>query len=354
MSKIKIGITIGDLNGIGPEVVLKALSNKKIFKFCTPIIYASTKAVSYHKNIVSLEDLPLHGISNAEHADPEKINVVNVWNEVMNITIGKATDIGGKYAFRSLERATEDLQKGLIDGIITAPINKKAMNMSGFPFPGHTEYLTQKLSEGEESVMLMVQDGLRVGLVTNHLPISKVAAQITHALVLKKIQIMHETLMIDFGLDRPLIAVLGLNPHAGDEGVLGHEEEMIIRPAVLEAKEQGIMVMGPFPADGFFGAGQYQKYDGILAMYHDQGLIPFKTLAFGGGVNYTAGLPFIRTSPDHGTAYDIAGKNVADHASFLQALFLGIDIVKSRRNFAEMHANPLVRSSKPLEEVEGS
>ncbi len=344
----KIGISIGDINGIGPEVIIKTLSDKKLLDYCVPVIYGSSKIVSYHKNIVGTE-FQFVPIRSAERITPERINVVNCWNEVVNITLGKATEEGGQYAFKALEMAVGELKAGFIDALVTAPISKEAMQMAGFPFPGHTEYITQAMS-ASDSLMMMVSESLRIGLATSHIPLRQVPEALTKDLLMKKIQIFHETMQIDFGYDRPTIAVLGLNPHAGENGMLGNEEEQIIRPAIIECKKKGILVNGPFPADGFFGAGQYHKYDGIIAMYHDQGLIPFKALSFDTGVNYTAGLAKgIRTSPDHGTAFDIAGKNEADPSSFRHALFLALDILRNRRQYFEMRANPLRKREKPAE-----
>jgi len=339
MEKIRIGITVGDINGVGLEVILKTVANKGIFNLCTPVVYGSSKVVSYHKNIVGV-DFPFNSIRSAEQIEDNKVNIVNCWQDTVNITLGKLTDQSGKYAQKSLEVAVQELKAGLIDAIVTAPINKKAMQLAGFPFPGHTEFLTEHLGNGH-SVMLLTSDVMRVGLVTNHLPVSQVAAAITKELIFKKLSILNNALKIDFGIEKPTIAVLGLNPHAGDEGAIGTEEEDIIRPTILHAKESGILAMGPFPADGFFGSMQHKKYDAILAMYHDQGLIPFKALSFGSGVNYTAGLTGVRTSPDHGTAYDIAGKNEADPSSFREALYLAIDIAKNRFRYAADHVNPM-------------
>lgn len=345
-----IGITIGDMNGIGLEVVLKTLSAPQILVMCTPVIYGNTKVVSYHKNIIENSDLIFHSLRTNDRPHPGKINVVNCWDENVNVTLGKATEEGGKYALRSLEAAVEDVKKRNVDALVTAPINKKAMQLAGFPYPGHTEYLTQHWGRNQQSLMLMASDVLRVGLVTNHLPLKEVTEVITKELLLEKIQLLHDTLRIDFGIERPTIAVLGLNPHAGDEGVIGQEEERIIRPAIVERKKGGIFAMGPFPADGFFANGQFSKFDGILAMYHDQGLVPFKTLAFGGGVNFTAGLAGVRTSPDHGTAYDIAGQNIANPDSFRSALFLAIDIARNRHEFFDARKDALVQREKQLED----
>ncbi len=339
MQKLTIGITCGDINGIGLEVILKALIGEKLGAVKT-VIYGSTKVVAYHKNILTQENINFNNISSADRAEPNRINIINCWQDQVNVQLGKASDMGGKYAAMALERAVEDLRTGQIDALVTAPINKKSMQLAEFGFPGHTEFIQKRLG-ADESVMLMVADELRVGLVTNHLPISKVAEQIKKGKILKKIKIMAETLRIDFGIQKPTIAVLGLNPHAGDDGAIGSEEIEIIRPAVEEAKAQGIFANGPFSADAFFGSGQFAKYDGILAMYHDQGLIPFKALSFGSGTNYTAGLSGIRTSPDHGTAFDIAGQGVADDSSFLKAVFLAADLARNRKNYLEMTANPL-------------
>ncbi|HMQ49094.1 MAG TPA: 4-hydroxythreonine-4-phosphate dehydrogenase PdxA [Saprospiraceae bacterium] len=347
MEKLKIGISIGDINGIGLEIILKTLSQSALLQHCTPIIYGSSKVVSYHKNIVG-EDCEFHSLREGEKFHFDKVNVVNCWQENVNITLGKASEIGGQYAWRSLDAAVKSLKRKEIDALVTAPINKEAMNMAGFPFPGHTEYLTKELGS-HSSLMFLVNDEIRIGLATNHLPVSEIASHLTKEGIIQKVQMMHESLKMDFGLERPTIAVLGLNPHAGDGGTIGLEEEQIIRPAIVECKKKGMMVMGPFPADGFFGSGQYKKFDAILAMYHDQGLIPFKLLAFGSGVNYTAGLSHVRTSPDHGTAFDLAGKNAADPSSFRQALFLAIDIAQSRNDYADMHKNALVKRDKPKE-----
>lgn len=344
MEKPKIGISIGDINGIGLEVIIKTISNPKVLRLCTPVIYGSAKVLSYHKNITELE-FPFHQIRYGEKFQQNAVNVVNCWQESVNINLGQITEEGGIYAIKSLEGAVKELKEGRIDGLVTAPINKETMALANFGFPGHTEYLTHAFGQSE-SLMFMIQDNLRVGLVTNHLPLHQVANAITKNQIIRKINLMEASLQKDFGIDKPTIALLGLNPHAGDGGAIGKEEDEIIRPAVLECKKNGLLAFGPFPADGFFGSGNYARYDGILAMYHDQGLIPFKLLSFGGGTNFTAGLPFVRTSPDHGTAFEIAGKNIADPGSFRTALFTCIDLVRSRLQFQEDHANPLVRRHK--------
>lgn len=344
MEKVKIGISVGDINGIGLEVILKALSNKLINNQCIPIIYATSKVVARHKNVTKL-DFRFHNIHTATKAHDDKINVINICKDEVNIDFGKASEISGTFAMQSLDAASKDLKEGLIDGIVTAPINKFAMKKAGFAHPGHTEFLTHYFGV-KESLMLLVRDGLRVGLVTNHLPIKEVAAAITKEVIIEKLNIFNKTLKRDFGIERPLIAVLGLNPHAGDNGAIGDEEEKIIRPAIIELKKKGLMVMGPFPADGFFGSSSFLKYDGILAMYHDQGLGPFKALTFGEGMNFTAGLPVVRTSPDHGTALDIAGKNEADPTSFRNALYGAIDIYRNRKSYDVNHENP-VQKQRP-------
>lgn len=349
MEKVKVGISIGDINGIGLEVILKTLQNQQLLNYCTPIIYGSSKVISYHKNIVGIDDFFFQNLSSAERPNPNKVNIVNCWQDNISIALGTISEEGGKYAYISLAQAVNDLKVGLIDALVTAPINKQAMQMANFPHPGHTEYLTKEL-DGEESLMLMVNEDLRVGLVTNHLPIKDVAQQITKEAIIKKVKIFNETLQVDFGIDRPVIAVMSLNPHAGDGGVIGEEEETIIRPALIELKKSGILAFGPFPADGFFGSKQRAKFHGILAMYHDQGLVPFKTLSFGNGVNFTAGLSGVRTSPDHGTGFDIAGKNEADPSSFRSALFLAIDIAKSRWEYKDMRKNQLIKKEKQYEE----
>ncbi len=349
MDKLKIGISIGDINGIGLEVILKALSHKKIVDRCTAIVYGSSKVVSYHKNIVGI-DFHFQSINKIEQANANKVNILNCWQDSVNITLGKPSKESGQYAWQSLDSAVNDLQNNKIDALVTAPISKEAMHLAEFPHPGHTEYLTQKLGS-KESLMFMVNDDLRIGVATNHIALKEVAPTLSKDLIVQKIRLMNNCLKMDFGIERPTIAVLGLNPHASDNGVFGQEEEELIRPAVVECKKKGVMVMGPFAADGFFGSSQFTKFDGILAMYHDQGLVPFKLMSFGKGVNYTAGLSAVRTSPDHGTAFELAGKNMADPSSFLQALFQAMDIAQSRKDYEDMHANALVKRKKETEDV---
>ncbi len=342
---ITIGITCGDINGIGLETVLKALLLKKAGQQFCLIIYGSTKVVAYHKNIITTENIQFFSVNTPEEAQPGRINIINCWTDNVNITLGKPTEVSGKCAYLALERAVSDLKAGSLDALVTAPIHKKAMQMAGFPFVGHTEYLTQALG-GEESVMLLVSDELRVGLVSGHLPLREVPNAITLQKVFKKTLILSETLRVDFGINKPTVAVLGLNPHAGDEGAIGSEEQTILQPAIEQAREHGVLAYGPFPADSFFGSGLFRKFDAVLAMYHDQGLGPFKTLSFGEGINYTAGLSAVRTSPDHGTAYDIAGKGEADETSFIRALYLAADIARNRNDYLEMRANSLEISKR--------
>lgn len=345
---MRIGITLGDLNGIGLEVIIKTLSNSNICNLCTPIIYANSKIVAYHKNIVERPDFQFQNAKNVHNISNGKINVVNCWQDQVNISLGKATAEGGKYAMKSLDWAINDLQKNLIDAVVTAPINKHAMKMADFPYPGHTEFFTKQFNV-EESLMTMVSDHLKVALVTNHIPLAEVSSKITKSLVLKKLNLFYKSLQVDFAISKPKIAILGINPHAGDEGTIGEEENAVIKPVVNEAKKKGKLVYGPFAADGFFGSGMFKKYDGVLSMYHDQGLVAFKALSFGNGVNFTAGLPIVRTSPDHGTGFDIVGENKADPASFRQAIFTAIDIVRNRKDHAEDHTNPLKSRKEALE-----
>lgn len=351
MQKIKVGITIGDVNGVGLEVILKTIADDRMLKHISPVLYGTTKIVSYHKNIIGLHDLSLKTVDEAKFAYKDRVSVVNCIDEDVTIELGKATEIGGKVAKIAIERAVADLQAGDIDVLVTGPINKEAMKLAGFEYIGHTEMLTEA-SDKKESLMFMVSDNVRVGLVTNHLEIGKVAGSITKEQIHAKLKIMNETLIQDFGLIKPRIAVLGLNPHAGDGGAIGQEDEEIIRPTVLEAKKNGMMAFGPYPADGFFGSAQYTKFDGVLAMYHDQGLIPFKSLTFGTGVNFTAGLDFVRTSPDHGTAYDIVGKGEADPQSFRNAVYAALDIYRHRNDHADMNSNKLKKRSGKIAKIE--
>jgi 4-hydroxythreonine-4-phosphate dehydrogenase len=342
---IKVGISIGDINGIGPEVILKALKDTRILLDCTPIIYGSTKVFSHYKKILHEHDFNYQTCKSAEEALIRKVNIVNVWSEDANIEMGKITENGGKYAFLSLESATQDLASGKIDVLVTAPISKEAMAKSGFKFPGHTEYLAD-LSGVEEALMVLVSGNLRVALVTTHIPVKEVSTTLTKDKILQKIKLFETSLKKDFGIIKPKIAVFGLNPHAGENGKIGTEEQEIIAPAIQQARNENILAFGPYPADGFFGSDARSQFDGVLAMYHDQGLTAFKALAFEDGVNYTAGLPIVRTSPDHGTAFDIVGLNKASESSMRQAIYVAMDIYKNKQFTKEIHANPLAFSPK--------
>lgn len=353
MNKIKLGITIGDINGIGPEVIIKALSDNTLLKHFTPIIYGSTKVLTYHKNTIKDSSFNYMAISNLDNIAHGKVNVINCWENETDIQFGKASKEGGQYAIKALERATDDLKEGKIDGLVTAPINKHSMHLADFPYPGHTEYLSKKLGQGK-SLMMMVSPNLKVALVTNHLALGEVTDKINKDIIRKKINLLHKTLIQDYGIEKPVIAVLGLNPHAGDDGVIGSEEDDFIRPMINEAKRDGKIIMGPYAADGFFGSSQFKKADAILAMYHDQGLIPFKALSFRSGVNYTAGLDYVRTSPDHGTGYDIVGKDKADASSMRAAIYLALDTIRNRQQYISDHSNKMdASSSKQLSREKG-
>ncbi|MDF2431421.1 MAG: hypothetical protein JWP44_1052 [Mucilaginibacter sp.] len=341
--KIKVGISIGDINGIGLEIILKTLADSRIYDYCTPIVYGHTKLASFYRRTVHLDELNFAVITHAGEVigkKDRKPNMINCWEEDVKVEPGIVNATAGKYSFISLERATNDLISGEIDALVTAPINKDNIQSDQFNFPGHTEYL-QERDGAAESLMFLVSDTLRVGVVTGHIPIVKVAESITTEKILAKLKLMEHSLRNDFWIRKPKIAVLGLNPHAGDNGLIGDEEQKNIIPAIEEARNNDILAFGPYPADGFFANGTYLQFDAVLAMYHDQGLIPFKQIAFESGVNFTAGLNFVRTSPDHGTAYDIAGKNMASEISFREALFTAIHIVKRRRETVELHENPL-------------
>ena len=342
---IIVGISIGDLNGIGSEVVLKTFEDSRMLELCTPVIFANVKIMSFVKKSFESTSM-LHGIDKLDQIVVGKINVFNLWKEGVDLNPGTNDEKIGQYAIKSFVAATKALKEGVIDVLVTAPINKYNIQSETFKFPGHTDYLDQEL-EGN-ALMLMVQDNLRVGLLTDHIPLSEVASKLTEELIIKKIETVRQSLIQDFSVNKPKIAVLGLNPHCGDGGVIGTEDDLVIKPALKKLFEKGTLVFGPFAADGFFGSNQYEKYDAIIAAYHDQGLIPFKTLSFGKGVNYTAGLNKIRTSPDHGTAYDIAGKGIADYNSFKEAVYLAIDIYNSRNQYKEISEKPLKTKEKQL------
>lgn len=338
--KLKIGITIGDVNGIGLEVIIKSLFDNRITDYFIPIVYGNTKVASFHRKAIAINDFSFNVVNSADQANPKRPNMINCWQEDVKITLGEQNEIGGKYAFLSLEKATEDLLAGNIDALVTAPINKHNIQQDGFDFPGHTEYLQAK-SGASDVLMFMVSDELKIGVVTGHIPVKDIAPSLTSDAIVHKLKMMNSSLKTDFWIQKPKIAVLGLNPHAGDNGLIGTEDEKIITPAVEKAKSEGVFCFGPYPADGFFASDTYTKFDAVLAMYHDQGLIPFKHIASRTGVNYTAGLPFVRTSPDHGTGYDIAGKNMASANSFTEALFTAVHIVERRREQKELSAKPL-------------
>ena len=341
--KIKIGITHGDINGIGYEVILKTLADERMTDFCTPVIYGSHKIALYHQKIMELPSINFKIINKAEEAVDGKVNLLNCVDDNLKIDFGRSTPEAGSVAFMALEAATADLKRGIIHTLLTAPINKNNIQRDEFSFPGHTEYLEKKFSdEGKhKSIMIMTCDSLHVALVTTHLPVCEIKTKLTKEAVVEKLTLFNTSLIQDFGVIKPCIAVLALNPHAGDNGLLGAEEESVLIPAIVEAERKGISAFGPYPADSFFGSSSRHQFDGILAMYHDQGLIPFKLLAMENGVNYTAGLPVVRTSPAHGTAYDIAGKNMASEASFRNALYVAIDIYRQRQSYKEMTSNPL-------------
>ena len=338
--KIKVGITHGDINGIGYEVILKAFSDPVMLELCTPVIYGSPKVAAYHRKAMDLST-NFSIVVSAANAQDGKVNIVNCIEEELKVELTKPTAEGGKAALMALEKALAEYQEGLFDILVTAPINKQTIQSDSFHFPGHTEYIQERVGNGKEALMILLKGDFRVALVTGHIPVSEIASHITKELVQRKLQIFHRSLKQDFGIDNPRIAVFSLNPHAGDNGLLGSEEQDIIIPAMKEMIAQGIQCFGPYPADGFMGSGNYTHFDGILAMYHDQGLAPFKALAMDEGVNVTAGLPIVRTSPAHGTAYDIAGKGVASEDSFRQAVYVALDIFRNRCIEKEISARPL-------------
>ena len=325
-----IGFTVGDINGVGPELIMKAFSNKSLLSMCTPIIYGSGRLFAYYRKALQMTEFNYKQIKSIDDVDVRRINMISCWEDELNISPGESTPDGGKASYLSLRTATKDWVAGHIDALVTAPINKSNIQNDEFKFAGHTEYLTKEAG-ATNSLMLMTSPELKVGVVTSHIPLSQVSQSLTQDSIVQKVNILNKSLINDFGISKPKIAVLGLNPHAGDNGLLGLEEEKIIKPALDNLKRKNVLAFGPFSADGFFGNAQYLSYDGVVAMYHDQGLIPFKTIAFEEGVNYTAGINLIRTSPDHGTAYEIAGKNKVNIQSFLQSIYTIIDIVKNRK-----------------------
>lgn len=339
-SKIRIGITHGDINGVGYEVILKAFSDPAMLELCTPVVYGSPKVAAYHRKAMDIQT-SFSIVSSAEEVQAEKLNIVNCTDDELKVELAKPTAEAGKAALDALEKALEDYRNGWIDVLVTAPINKHTIQSDTFHFPGHTEYIEERVGEGQKALMILLKDDFRIALVTGHIPVRDIAKEITKEAVMEKLAIFHRSLKEDFGVDSPRIAVFSLNPHAGDNGLIGTEENEIIIPAMKEMIAKGVQCFGPYPADGFMGSGNYVHFDGILAMYHDQGLAPFKALAMDEGVNFTAGLPIVRTSPAHGTAYDIAGQGVAAEDSFRQAIYVAMDVYRNRMIEKEIHARPL-------------
>jgi len=344
MGKPKIGISIGDINGIGPEIVIKTFSDKRMLNICTPIIYASAKTMIHFKKLMSVDEFRFDKTASAEQAKEGRVNVIDCWNDEVEFKLGEVTETAGRMAHVSLDYCLNDVKEGKLDAMVTAPIHKKSMQLANFPFPGHTEYL-EKETDGK-ALMMLCHEGLRVALVTTHIPVSEIAQALDKKRIMSTIERLNKSLQVDFDIDRPNIAVLGLNPHAGDQGVMGDDEAKYITPAINEMKRKGIFAHGPFAADGFFGSSAHKKYDAILAMYHDQGLVAFKSLSFGKGVNFSAGLDIVRTSPDHGTGFDIVGKNEANEGSFRNALFSAIDISRNRSQYHDDRKNKLKPSPK--------
>jgi len=338
--KIVVGISHGDINGISYEVIIKSLMDNRLFDFCVPVVFGSAKVAAYHRKALNIANFSFNNIKSAEEANPKRANIINCLDDNVRVELGKSTPIAGESSFISLEQAVKSLKEGTIDVLVTAPINKDNIQSDQFQFPGHTEYLTKE-SNTDESLMFMVSENLKIGVVTGHIPIKEVPEALTIESILKKLRIMNHSLIQDFRIRKPKIAVLGLNPHAGDNGLIGSEEVDIIIPAIEKAKEEDILALGPYPADGFFGSSHFNKFDGVLAMYHDQGLAPFKALAFDSGINFTAGLEFIRTSPGHGTAYEIAGQGKATPESFRNAIYLACDIFRNRTEYKRITKDPL-------------
>jgi len=338
---IRVGITHGDINGVGYEVILKTLADPRVYEEQSVIVYGSPKVAAYHKKVLDLNTVNLNIINSAREASVGKISIINCTDDEVKVELTHSTQIAGKASYQALERAVSDLKEGLLDVLITAPINKNNIQSENFHFPGHTEYLQAQFGEGKGALMILASPSLKVAVATGHIPISQVPAAIDIQSLVQKLKIFNRSLICDFAIQKPRIAVLALNPHAGDNGVIGNEDQEIVAEAIKKAQEQRICCFGPIPADGFFGSTEYRKYDGVFAMYHDQGLIPFKTLSMESGVNFTAGLPIVRTSPAHGTAYSIAGQNVASEESFREAFYMACDIFKNRLLYAEITKNPL-------------
>jgi len=344
LQKPVIGFSCGDVNGIGIELIIKSLTDNRINDLCVPVIFASNKCVNFYRKVLPDINFSYQAIKDFSKINLKQINVYNCWDEEVHITPGQLTEAGGRYALISLQQSVQALKAGQVQALVTAPVHKHNIQSDTFNYSGHTPYL-KAMFDVPEVVMLMTSSNLRVALVTEHLPVKEVAERITKDNIVSKLKVLHASLQKDFGIDKPKMAVLGLNPHAGDEGLIGTEEETIIKPAVKDLRQQNMLVFGPYSADAFFARGHYEQFDAVLAMYHDQGLIPFKSLAIGEGINYTAGLPVIRTSPDHGTAFDIAGKGKADHGSFLEAIFVAVDIIRRRAGYEENRKNPLRKMS---------
>jgi len=344
--KIKIGLTAGDINGIATELIIKTFSDKRIFNYCTPILYSSPSVLAYYKKVLKIEQLNFQAIADADNAKDKALNVIRVWSEEISISMGKRDKGLDRFSLKSIENAVADLKAKKLDALVTLPVSKSVFQLTDEKFSGHTEFLCDRL-EQKNNLMIMVNDHLKVALTTIHIPIHKVAESINQALIVDKAKLLHQSLKYDFGIEKPKLAILALNPHAGDDGLTGNEEIEIIKPAISQLNDEKILCFGPFPADGFFGSGNYLKFDGTLAMYHDQGLAPFKLVAgsIGGGVNYTAGMDYVRTSPDHGPAYDVAGKGISKIDSFREAIFKAKDIVLARRAFDERHLNPLKKEN---------
>lgn len=340
-----IGITCGDINGIGIELIIKTFADSRMLDICTPVIFASSKLINFYRKTIPDVNFNFQNLRDLSRPFARQINIHNCWEEEVTVTPGQLTEAGGKYAIKSLRTAVQALKSGHIQAMVTAPFHKKNVQSSEFSFSGHTPFLKQ-FFEVDDVLMLMCSDNMRVGLVTEHVPVKDIAQYITRQNILKKVAILKSSLQRDFGIDKPKIAVLGLNPHAGDEGLVGKEEEEQIKPAIKEARHSNTVIFGPYSPDAFFARGSYEKFDAVLAMYHDQGLIPFKSLSIGEGINYTAGLPAVRTSPDHGTAFDISGKNRADESSFRQSVYAAVDIIRNQGEYAQNRANPLKRMSE--------
>lgn len=347
--KLKVGISIGDIAGIGPEVILKTFTDDRLYKLFTPVLFANSKVLSFYRKVLNIDKIQYSAVKDIDSLSHNSLNIINCWEEDVHIEPGRPNEKTGELALKSLQSATEALKSGAIDILITAPINKSVIHSEQFPFSGHTPYLQQQFG-GDEVLMFMVSDNIKVGLVTEHVAVKDIHAHITQEAILKKLNLMNQSLIVDFGIDKPRIAVLGLNPHAGDNGLIGSEEVEIISPAVKTASKNGILAFGPYPADGFFAHGDHEIFDAVLAMYHDQGLIPFKSLSIGEGTNYTAGMKVVRVSPDHGTAEQIAGKNLANESSFREAIFCALDIHKNREQYAERNANPVEKRANLKDE----